>query len=74
MMTSSGVAASVIASIASVGFFEVVWVIGMEAMMFSAMISKVLSYDKVKAKLETNPFSRNSRPILGLDWPGGTHP
>jgi predicted metal-binding membrane protein len=56
-MAASGVAAIVSSlSVSSVGFFEVVWVIGMAAMMFPAMIPMVLFYDKIKTKLETNPF------------------
>jgi len=57
MMAMSGVAAIVSSSlsISTVGFFEVVWVIGMAAMMFPAMIPMVLFYDKVKTKLESNP-------------------
>jgi predicted metal-binding membrane protein len=56
-MMSSGVAGIVSSlSFASVGFFEIVWVIGMSAMMFPAMIPMVLFYDRVKTKLETNPL------------------
>jgi predicted metal-binding membrane protein len=56
MMTTNGVAAIVSSlSIPSVAFFEIVWIIGMAAMMFPAMIPMVLFYNKVKAKLETNP-------------------
>ncbi|MDA4112901.1 MAG: DUF2182 domain-containing protein [Thaumarchaeota archaeon] len=57
MMSASGVAAIVSSlSVSSVGFFEVVWVIGMAAMMFPAMIPIVLFYDKIKTRLETNPL------------------
>jgi predicted metal-binding membrane protein len=57
MMAGSGVAAIVSSlSVPAVGFFEVVWVIGMAAMMFPAMIPKVLFYDRIKTKLETNPL------------------
>ena len=55
-MMVSGVAAIVSSfSFSSVGFFEFVWIIGMMAMMFPAMIPMVLFYDKVKAKLESSP-------------------
>jgi predicted metal-binding membrane protein len=58
MMVASGVATIVSSlSVSSVGFFLVVWVIGMAAMMFPAMIPTVLFYDKIKTKLETNPFA-----------------
>jgi predicted metal-binding membrane protein len=57
MMSAGGVAAIVSSlSVSSVGFFEVVWVIGMAAMMFPAMIPIVLFYDKIKTRLETNPL------------------
>jgi predicted metal-binding membrane protein len=57
MMAAGGVAAIVSSlSISSVGLFEVIWVIGMAAMMFPAMIPMVLFYDKIKTKLETNPL------------------
>jgi len=56
MMRTTGVDAIVSSlSLSSIGFFEVVWVIGMAAMMFPAMIPMVLFYDKVKTKLEANP-------------------
>ena len=56
MMTGMGVAAIVSSlSLPAIAFFEVVWVIGMAAMMFPAMIPMVLFYNKVKTKLETNP-------------------
>lgn len=42
-------------SISSLGLFEVVWVIGMTAMMFPAMIPVVLIYTKMTSKLEDNP-------------------
>lgn len=55
-MTANGVVAIVSSlSFSSIGFFEVVWIIGMMAMMFPAMIPMVLFYDKVKTKLEANP-------------------
>jgi predicted metal-binding membrane protein len=56
-MMSSGVASIVSSlSFSSVGFFEIVWVIGMAAMMFPAMIPIVLFYNKVATKQERNPF------------------
>jgi len=56
MMAGMGVAAIVSSlSLPAVAFFEVVWVIGMAAMMFPAMIPMVLFYNQVKTKLETNP-------------------
>ena len=56
MMASGGVSAIVSSlSLFSIGFFVLVWIIGMAAMMFPAMIPMVLFYDKVKTKLETNP-------------------
>jgi len=56
MMAATGVAAIVSSlSLTSIGFFEVVWIIGMTAMMFPAMIPMVLFYDKAKTKFETNP-------------------
>jgi predicted metal-binding membrane protein len=57
MMAATGVAAIVSSlSVSSVGVFEIVWIIGMAAMMFPAMIPMVLFYDKVKTRLETNPL------------------
>jgi predicted metal-binding membrane protein len=57
MMATGGVTAIVSSlAVSSVGFFEVIWVIGMAAMMFPAMIPIVLFYDKIKTKLETNPL------------------
>jgi predicted metal-binding membrane protein len=55
-MMESGVA-SIVSSLTfpSLVFFDVVWIIGMAAMMFPAMIPMVLFYDKVKTKLEANP-------------------
>ena len=54
---SMGVASIVSSlSFSSVGFFEIVWVIGMAAMMFPAMIPIVLFYNKVATKQESNPF------------------
>ena len=56
-MTANGVAAIVSSlSLSSIGFFEIVWVIGMTAMMFPAMIPMVLFYNKVKTKLESSPI------------------
>jgi len=53
MMAGSGAAAIVSsASLPSVGFFDLVWVIGMAAMMFPAMIPVVLFYNRVKARLD----------------------
>jgi predicted metal-binding membrane protein len=43
-------------SFSSVGFFEIVWVIGMAAMMFPAMIPIVLFYNKIATKQEANPL------------------
>ena len=55
-MMASGVAAIASSlSISAITFFEVVWIIGMAAMMFPAMIPMVMFYDKVNTKLETNP-------------------
>ena len=55
MMTGMGVAAIVSSlSLPAIAFFEVVWVVGMAAMMFPAMIPMVLFYNQVKTKLETN--------------------
>jgi predicted metal-binding membrane protein len=50
-------AASIVSSLTltSVGLFEAVWVIGMVAMMFPAMIPVVLLYNKVATKVESNP-------------------
>ena len=55
MMAGTGVVA-IVSSLtpSSVGFFDLVWVIGMAAMMFPAMIPMVLFYNKVKTKLESN--------------------
>ena len=55
-MMSFGVIAIVSSpSLASISIFEVVWIIGMAAMMFPAMIPIVLFYNKVAAKQESNP-------------------
>ena len=55
MMSETGVAAIVSSvSLPAIALFEVVWVIGMAAMMFPAMIPMVLFYNKVKTKLESN--------------------
>jgi predicted metal-binding membrane protein len=70
MMTSGGQmegmpAATIVSalSLSSVSFFVAVWVVGMIAMMFPAMIPIVLFYDKVKTRLETN---RISAKFLGI--------
>lgn len=59
ILTSTGVAAIVATStslsISVITFFEVVWVVGMAAMMFPAMIPIVLFYNKVSTKLAPNP-------------------
>ena len=56
MMAGMGVAAIVSSlSLPAVAFFEVIWVIGMVAMMFPAMIPMVLFYNQVKTRLETGP-------------------
>jgi predicted metal-binding membrane protein len=56
MMSTSGVAAIVSTlSLSSIALFELVWIVGMAAMMFPAMIPMVLFYDKVKTKLESHP-------------------
>jgi predicted metal-binding membrane protein len=55
MIGVSGVAAIVSSvSLSSVGFFEIVWTIGMAAMMFPAMVPVVLFYNRVKTKLISN--------------------
>lgn len=57
MMEMSGVAATVSSpNFYSIGLYEVVWVVGMAAMMFPAMIPIVMLYNKAKTKLETNPM------------------
>ena len=54
-MVMTGVAAIVSSlSVPSVALFEVVWTIGMAAMMFPAMIPMVLFYNQVKTKLKVN--------------------
>jgi predicted metal-binding membrane protein len=57
MGMTNGVAAIVGStfSISSILLFEVLWVVGMAAMMFPAMVPVVLFYDKVAAKAEDNP-------------------
>jgi len=56
MMAATGVVAIVSSlSLPSIAFFEVVWIIGMAAMMFPAMIPMVFFYDKIKTKVESNP-------------------
>jgi predicted metal-binding membrane protein len=42
-------------SLSNVGFFELVWVVGMAAMMFPAMIPVVAFYDRIVAKAEAAP-------------------
>lgn len=55
-MMPLGVAAIVSSpSLVSISIFEVVWIIGMTAMMFPAMIPIVLFYNKVATKQESNP-------------------
>lgn len=58
MMTSTGVAAIVSSSsplsISAVILFEIIWVVGMVAMMFPAMIPIVLFYNRVSARLIRN--------------------
>jgi predicted metal-binding membrane protein len=60
MMMSGGMGVAAIVSssslsLSSIGLFEVVWVTGMTAMMFPAMIPVVLLYEKIATKLEDNP-------------------
>ena len=56
-MMSSGVASIVSSlSLPALSLFEIVWIIGMAAMMFPAMIPIVLFYSKVALKQEPNPF------------------
>ncbi|HKT21980.1 MAG TPA: DUF2182 domain-containing protein, partial [Nitrososphaerales archaeon] len=51
-----GVAALVSSiSIPAIGVFEVVWVVGMAAMMFPAMIPIIVFYTRFSTKVETNP-------------------
>lgn len=60
MAVTDGVAAIVSSSsisLAAIGFFEVVWVIGMAAMMFPAMIPVILFYNRFATKNESNPSS-----------------
>jgi predicted metal-binding membrane protein len=55
-MMSFGVAAIVSStSLTSISIFEIVWIIGMAAMMFPAMIPIVLFYNKFATKQESNP-------------------
>ncbi len=58
MMGSSGGVAMIVSSLSmqSVGIFELVWVVGMVAMMFPAMIPVVVFYNKVATRLESNQF------------------
>lgn len=57
MSTGMGVA-GIVSSLAlpAVVFIEVVWVIGMAAMMFPAIIPMVLFYNGVKARIQPNPL------------------
>jgi predicted metal-binding membrane protein len=56
MMMGFGIATIVSSpSFASVEIFEIIWIIGMAAMMFPAMIPIVLFYNKVATKQEPNP-------------------
>ena len=58
MAITNGVAAIVSSSsisLSAIAFFEVVWVIGMAAMMFPAMIPVVLFYNRFATKIESNP-------------------
>jgi len=51
-----GVAALVSsASLSAVGLFELIWVVGMAAMMFPAMIPIVAFYNRFSTKVEPNP-------------------
>lgn len=55
-MMSMGVAGIVSSlSLSNIAIFLVIWVIGMAAMMFPAMIPIVLLYNKFATKLESNP-------------------
>jgi predicted metal-binding membrane protein len=54
-MMGMGVAAIVSSlSITSVGIFEFIWVVGMAAMMFPAMLPMVLFYNRIVTKTESN--------------------
>jgi len=54
-MMGMGVAAIVSSlSITSVGIFEFIWVVGMAAMMFPAMLPMVLFYNRIVTKAESN--------------------
>ncbi len=56
MIMSFGVDAIVASpSLVSIAFFEIVWIVGMAAMMFPAMIPIVLFYNKIATKQESNP-------------------
>src|SRR5271169_4066540 len=51
-----GVAALVSStSLSAVGLFELIWVVGMAAMMFPAMIPIVTFYNRFSTRVETNP-------------------
>jgi predicted metal-binding membrane protein len=52
MMGVAGIVSSL--SITSISFFEIVWIIGMIAMMFPAMIPIILFYNKVVTRQESN--------------------
>lgn len=43
-------------SLSSISLFELVWVVGMVAMMFPAMVPVVVFYNKVATKIESNPY------------------
>jgi len=54
-MMGMGVAAIVSSlSITSVGIFEFIWIVGMAAMMFPAMLPMVLFYNRIVTKTESN--------------------
>ncbi|MGH9917709.1 MAG: hypothetical protein ACRD6W_02370, partial [Nitrososphaerales archaeon] len=51
-----GVAALVSStSLSAIGLFELIWVVGMAAMMFPAMIPIVTFYNRFSTKVEPNP-------------------
>lgn len=55
-MMTMGVASMVTSlSLTSIALFEVIWVIGMAAMMFPAMLPIVLFYNRVATKVESDP-------------------
>lgn len=59
MMSGTGVASIVSSSsalsITAIALFEIIWIVGMVAMMFPAMIPIVLFYNRIATKLEPNP-------------------